>query len=191
MKKIIPLLLILLVACSPANNNNNNNDNNNSNNGNNSSTEVLEPDVWTEYDISTLKITLLKSVTSQDLVDGGYELSEYSGSRTFDATYQNNSNATLEYCSITYKTDGGVTYSIHSDISRTVITPGSKYKMKGFCSDSMTEEEYQTSKVVERRFEIRNNDGTKSIIEVEPETQAVRLNNVDLDSMVGQPKTGF
>lgn len=190
MKKIIPLLLILLVACSPANNNNNNN-NNNSNDNNNSSTEILEPDVWTESDINNLKATLLKPLTQQERIEGTNELSEYTGSWTFEDTNQNNSDAIIEYLSMTYRTDGGVTYSLHSDISRTVITPGSKYKMKGFCSDNMTDEEFKAAKCVEVRIETRNNDGTSSIIELEPETNTVRLNNVDLDSMVGQPKTGF
>lgn len=188
MKKIIPLLLILLVACSPANNNNNNN--NNSNN-NNSSSEILEPDVWTEYDISTLKDTLLAASRPQDPLDGGHEVSEYTGSRTFEVTMQNNSNATLEYYSVTYRTDEGITYTLHSDTSRTVITPGSKYKLKGFCSDAMTDEDFRTAKCVEARIETRNDDGTSSIIEHEPETNTVRLNNVDLDSMVGQPKGSF
>ena len=190
MKKIIPLLLILLVACSPANNNNNNNSNN-SNNNNNSSTEVLEPDVWTQSDINTLKSTLLKPLTQQERIEGTNELSEYTGSWSFEDTNQNNSDTIIEYLSMTYRTDGGIAYSLHSDISRTAITPGSKYKMKGFCSDNMTEEEFKAAKCVEVRIETRNNDGTSSIIELEPETQAVRLNNVDLDSMIGQPKTGF
>lgn len=188
MKKIIPLLLILLVACSPANNNNNNN---NSNSNNNSSSEILEPDVWTQSDVDALKATILEPITQQEKVDGTWEIAEYTGSWTYSGTSQNNSNVPIEYFSMTFRTEGGVSSTIHSDMSRTVITPGSKYKMKGFCSEGMTEEDYKTSKIVELRIETRNNDGTKSIIELEPETRVTRLNNVDLDSMVGQPKGSF
>ena len=178
---------MLITACASENNNNSNSNNNSSYE---SSDEVLEPDVWTESDVETFKAYLISPMADQEFIDGTHEISDYTNSWTFNVTYQNNSNVAVEYYSKTYRTESGATFRFSSDVSRTVINPGDKYKMDGFCSDDMTEEEYNAAKCVEIRIETRDPNGVKSTIELEPETQTVRLNNADIDSLVGQPKNG-
>lgn len=180
------LCCLLMTACN--NDSNNNNENNNSNSSD-AMDEFLE-NTWLPQDIDKMREVLIPAITNQTIIDSDSE-SNILGITDFRQTMQNDSIFRVTYYSITLRSENGYTINMVADIPNGSVQPGEKYQITGMLTDELPEGESKTFKTATVEIGLLDDNGEYFSVGYDPQTDVLRVDGIEVDSLIGQPKNGI